>query len=82
MNDIVKIIFLSITSELVLFALSKFMGNKEMSQMSLFDYVVGITIGSIAAEMATALESDFLQPLVAMIVYALVAVGILLIECS
>ena len=76
MNDIVKIIFLSITSELVLFALSKFMGNKEMSQMSLFDYVVGITIGSIAAEMATALESDFLQPLVAMIVYALVAVGI------
>lgn len=76
MQDIIKIIILSITSEIVLFGLSKFMGNKEMSQMSLFDYVIGITIGSIAAEMATALESDFLQPLVAMIVYALVAVSI------
>ena len=76
MNDILKIIILSITSELVLFILSKFMGNKEMSQMSLFDYVVGITIGSIAAEMATSLENNYMEPLVAMIIYSLVAVGI------
>lgn len=76
MNDILKIIVLSVVSELVLFGLSKLMGNKEMSQLSLFDYVIGITIGSIAAEMATALESDFLQPLVAMIVYSLVAIVI------
>ena len=76
MNNIIKVIFLSVVSELVLFGLSKLMGNKEMSQMSLFDYVIGITIGSIAAEMATALEADFSQPLVAMIVYSLVAIAI------
>jgi uncharacterized membrane protein YcaP (DUF421 family) len=45
-----------------------------MSQMSMFDYIVGITIGSIAAEMSTSLDEDFMQPLVAMIVYAVFSV--------
>ncbi len=79
MQDILKVIILSIVSEIVLFILAKLMGNKEISQLSMFDYVIGITIGSIAAEMATALESDYMQPLVAMIVYALVAIAISLI---
>lgn len=76
MNDILKVVILSVVSELVLFILSKFMGNKEMSQLSLFDYVIGITIGSIAAEMATSLENNYIEPLVAMAVYVLLAVGI------
>ena len=79
MQDILKVIILSIVSEIVLFILAKLMGNKEISQLSMFDYVIGITIGSIAAEMATALESDYMPPLVAMIVYALVAIAISLI---
>ena len=45
-----------------------------MSQMSMFDYIISITIGSIAAEMSTALDKNFAQPLTAMIVYALSAV--------
>lgn len=50
-----------------------------MSQLSMFDYINGITIGSIAAEMATSLEDDFLKPLVAMIIYGIVAVLISLL---
>lgn len=72
--DILKIIILSSSSLFVLFILAKIMVNKEISQLSTFDYIIGITIGSIAAEMSTALESDFMQPLVAMIVYALITV--------
>lgn len=79
MQDIFKVIVLSVVSELFLFVLTKLMGNKEMSQLSMFDYIIGITIGSIAAEMATALESDYVQPLVAMAVYALIAIIISLI---
>ena len=79
MQDILKVIILSIVSEIVLFVLAKLMGNKEISQLSMFDYVIGITIGSIAAEMATALESDYMQPLVAMVVYAVVAIAISLV---
>ena len=57
--DIVYIIGLSLFSIAVLFLLTKLMGNKQVSQMTMFDYITGITIGSIAAEMATELEDGF-----------------------
>ncbi len=72
--EIIKIIFLSIGSLAVLFILTKLMGQREMSQLNVFDYIISITIGSIAAEMATSLEDNFVQPLVAMIVYGLITV--------
>ncbi|RPF47632.1 uncharacterized membrane protein YcaP (DUF421 family) [Hydrogenoanaerobacterium saccharovorans] len=64
----------SLGSIIALFILTKIMGNRQMSQLSMFDYINGITIGSIAAEMATSLEDDFIKPLTAMIVYALLSV--------
>ena len=73
MSEILYIIALSLGSIIAIFILTKLMGYRQMSQMSMFDYVNGITIGSIAAEMATSLEENFMQPLVAMIVYALAA---------
>lgn len=53
----------------VLFIYTKLMGYREMSQLSMFDYVNGITIGSIAAELATA--ENIIPPFIAMTVYAL-----------
>lgn len=73
MTEILYIIALSLGSILAIFILTKLMGYRQMSQMSMFDYIIGITIGSIAAEMATSLEEDFMQPLTAMIVYAIAA---------
>lgn len=72
--ELLKIVALSFGSLIFLFILTKLMGNKEMSQLSMFDYIIGITIGSIAAEMSTALENDFMQPVVAMAVYAVVSI--------
>ncbi len=46
-----------------------------MAQLDFFDYITGITIGSIAAELATELEAPW-KPLIAMIVYGLVALGL------
>ena len=46
-----------------------------MAQLDFFDYITGITIGSIAAELATELESPW-KPLIAMIIYGLVALGL------
>lgn len=80
--DILKIVSLSFGSLLILFILTKLMGNREMSQLTMFDYIVGITIGSIAAEMSTSLESNFMEPVVAMIVYGLVTVFISYITCK
>ena len=72
--DIFKIIVLSISSFIVLFILTKLMGNREMAQLSMFDYIISITIGSIAAEMSTALDDNFIEPLIAMVVYAIGAI--------
>ena len=49
--DILYVIFLSVFSLVVLFLLTKLIGYRQMSEMSMFDYISGITIGSIAAEM-------------------------------
>ncbi len=69
------VIFTALGSVVVLFFLTKLMGYREVSELSMFDYINGITIGSIAAEMATDLE-EFEKPLIAMIVYALVIICI------
>ena len=65
----------TLVSLAVMFLLTKLMGSKQVSQMTLFDYVVGITIGSIAAELATELE-DPERPLLAMVLWGLAAWGI------
>jgi uncharacterized membrane protein YcaP (DUF421 family) len=74
--EIIQAILTSLGSIITLFILSKIMGNREMSQLTMFDYINGITIGSIAAEMATIEFTDLTKPFVAMIVYALVVTGI------
>ncbi|MGN0459614.1 MAG: DUF421 domain-containing protein [Ruminococcus sp.] len=71
---VIKTIILTFVSISVLFILAKLMGNKQISQLSTFDYINGITIGSIAAELATSDWKDFAEPLIAMIIYGLAAV--------
>lgn len=70
--DFIKIILSSLLSAASLFILAKIMGHKQMAQLDFFDYITGITIGSIAAELATELESPW-KPLVAMIIYGIIA---------
>lgn len=70
-----KVILTSLLSVVSLFVIAKIMGHKQMAQLDFFDYITGITIGSIAAELATELEAPW-KPLIAMIVYGLVALGL------
>lgn len=72
--EILYIIVLSTGSFLTLFILDKLMGHRQISQMSFFDYVVGITIGSIAAEMATNLDKSWYYGVIAMSVYAAIEI--------
>lgn len=67
-----KIILTSIGSIIALFFSTKIIGNKQMSELSMFDYINGITIGSIAAEMATSLDGEFYYPLLAIVIYTLI----------
>lgn len=65
----------TLVSIAVLFLLTRLMGSRQVSQMTMFDYAIGITFGSIAAELATELETP-LRPLAAMVVYGLVTVAV------
>ena len=78
LQDTGMTVLTTLLSILVLFLLTKLMGAKQVSQMTMFDYVVGITIGSVAAELATELEAPH-KPLAAIIVYGVVATGISLL---
>lgn len=70
--DYIKVILTSLFSLAALFLLTKLVGAKQVSELSMFDYINGISIGSIAAEMATELEQP-LKPLVAMLIYGFAA---------
>lgn len=59
----------SLLSVLALFLLARLMGRRQISQMDVFDYIIGITIGSIAAELAISPEAVG-DKLLAMAVYA------------
>lgn len=66
----------ALVSIAVLFVLTKLMGAKQISQLTFFDYAIGISIGSIAAELAASDEAEYLDTLLAMVIYSTVAVAI------
>ena len=73
--EFISIILTSILSAFTLFIIAKLIGHKQISQLDFFDYIAGITIGSIAAELATELEKPW-KPLIAMIVYGSVTIAL------
>ena len=68
--EIIKVILTALLSVAALFIVTKIMGHKQVAQLDFFDYVSGITIGSIGAELATELEEPY-KPLIALAIYGL-----------
>jgi uncharacterized membrane protein YcaP (DUF421 family) len=68
--EILKVILTALLSVASLFIITKIMGHKQVAQLDFFDYVSGITIGSIGAELATELEKPY-KPLIALAIYGL-----------
>ena len=71
MANLAKICLTAVLSYAALFLIAKLIGRKQISQLDSFDYITGITIGSIAAELATNLE-DAWKPFLALILYGLI----------
>ncbi|MBQ8409724.1 MAG: DUF421 domain-containing protein [Clostridia bacterium] len=76
--EMIKLVSTALLSAAALFIIAKIIGHKQLAQLDFFDYISGITIGSIAAELATELEEPT-KPLVAMVVYGVVSVLLSLI---
>ena len=70
-NEILLVIARTILVLVILFILTKCMGKKQVSQMNIYDYLVGITIGSIAADISLDLEKDVIAGVVSLAIYGL-----------
>lgn len=73
MMELLDVILRSLVSLVTLFLVTKTIGKKQVSQFSLFDYVIGISIGNFAAELALNLESEYLHGIVAVVIFGIVA---------
>lgn len=63
-------------SILIMFLISKLLGNKQISELNMFDYINGITIGSIAAELSISRESEeIITAIIAILIYGFVGVA-------
>ena len=75
--DYVRILLSSLGSVVVLYLLTRLIGPRQVTELTVFDYLNSITIGSIAAEMAlTKTLPDFLEALIATLVYGIATLGI------
>lgn len=72
--EFLTVILASLFSAAVLFIIAKIIGHKQVAQFEFFDYITGITIGSIAAELATTLDKPWWKPTVSMIVFGIITV--------
>jgi uncharacterized membrane protein YcaP (DUF421 family) len=70
--DVFKVAITALLSVAALFIITKMMGHKQVAQLDFFDYINGITIGSIAAELATELEDPY-KPFIALCIYGVVS---------
>ena len=79
--DIGKVALCSLFSVAVMFFLTRAGGKRQIAQLSPFDYLNAVTIGSIAAEMATNLEQWY-RPFTALLVYGAVTWAVQVSSCK
>jgi uncharacterized membrane protein YcaP (DUF421 family) len=69
MNEWMHIIVSSVLFVVTLFAITKIGGKKQLSELSFFEYVSGITIGSIAGEVIMGLDGNLFHGVLAIVIF-------------
>lgn len=80
MPDYVVVLLNAIYSFAAMFVVAKILGKKQIAQLSFTDYVIGISIGSIAAEWSTDVEQPWYYYVIAISVYLAISYVITLLE--
>lgn len=71
MPDWLNIVIRSVGALVYLFILTKIVGKRQIRQLTYIEYIVGISIGSIASFMATEMDGPIYHSLIAMGIFAL-----------
>lgn len=72
MPELIVIVIRSLISFIVLLLLTRLMGKRQVSQLTFFDYIVGITIGSIAAEMSFDQNVRIINGITSLLIWGLI----------
>ena len=72
--NFLEVVYRTFLSALTLFLLAKAMGRKQIGELNTFDYIIGITIGSIASEMTVNSDVSLINCIVAMTVFSLIGI--------
>lgn len=70
-----EIAFRTLLALVVLFIITKFLGKRQISQLSLFEYITGISIGNIAGYISIDTDTEWYVGLVSLAVWAAASVG-------
>lgn len=69
LNELLIVIVRAYISLITLFLITKMLGKKQVSQLSLFDYVIGISIGNFAAEITINFDSSLIYGIVSVLIF-------------
>lgn len=76
MDSFFDVLFRSVISIMVLFFITELMGKKQISQLNMFDYIIGISIGSIAASLSVDDSIHYFDGILSIIIYGVIATSI------
>ncbi len=76
LNEHLNLIFRSVITYAVLLTFTRIMGRKQISQLTFFDYVVGITIGSIAGVAAIDKSVKIIDGVISIAIWSLLTIVI------
>lgn len=74
--NFVEMIMRSTGAFIALLVMTRIMGKKQMSQLTFFNYVTGITIGGIAADIASESETPYWNGFISLIWWALLTIAV------
>ncbi len=67
-----EIIIRAVTMFIILFIIVKFLGKKQIKNLTLYDYILSITIGSIAADSIISLDTPLYDGIISLLVFGLI----------
>lgn len=74
--EVGQVLIRGFLSLVTLFLITKLLGKKQVSQLSLFDYVIGISIGNFAAEITTNVDIQIMNGIFAVLLFGFVAYAV------
>ena len=70
MPEIIAVVIRAAIAFFLLLLMTRLMGKTQLSQLSFFDYIVGITIGSTASTLATNTETPVVAGVTSILVWS------------